>query len=114
MVLALLSSACGSGSDSPDDPAPASTGRTVPSADPVPSPSGSAATALTGVVGATDENGCTTLTTTEGTRTTWVLVGATDGVEAGGRLTVRGSPAPDLATRCQQGTPFVVEAVEPG
>jgi hypothetical protein len=88
---------------SPDVPDPTLTGK----------PAGAAQT-LTGTVSAGDENGCLVLTATEGQRGAWQLVGSTAGIAPGAQVTVRGRPAPDLATRCQQGTPFVVEAVEPG
>lgn len=119
LALCLLP-ACGGAADEPADPAP---GVTVTATAPAPEPStvdptlpkpSSGSIALTGVVGEADENGCVTLTTTGAARATWLLVGSTSGVTAGATATVRGSPAPDLATRCQQGTPFVVETVEPG
>lgn len=111
----LLAAGCGAGSDEPENPTPQTTSASGTTPDePAPTTPTAQGVALTGVVGAADESGCLTLTTTTGTRTTWLLVGSTAGVVAGDRVTVRGSPAPDLATRCQQGTPFVVEAVEPG
>lgn len=76
-------------------------------------PSGSVQT-LTGTVSPGVESGCLMLTVTRGQRGPWQLVGSTAGLTPGAQVTVRGRPAPDLATRCQQGTPFVVEAVEPG
>lgn len=114
-MLALLAlGACSSGSDGAATPQPTATSPSTS----VPAPEDptltakppSSGTTLTGVVGAGEE-GCLTLSTGGAT---WLLVGEVAAVEAGDRVTVRGSPAPDLATRCQQGTPFVVETVEPG
>ena len=117
-TLLLVVAACGTGSDEPQDADPAPSDPTSTATAPPPRPTApeptTAGTTITGVVGDGVETGCLTLTTTGSTRTTWLLVGQTAGVTAGDRVTVRGSPAPDLATRCQQGTPFVVETVEPG
>ncbi len=101
-------SGTGSGRDAPQ---PMTRTTTVPApADPTLTAKPPAAgTSLVGVAGGQD--GCLTLSTGG---TTWLLVGQVAGIGAGDRVTVRGSPAPDLATRCQQGTPFVVETVEPG
>ena len=120
LIPLLVLSACGSDDpDAPDTPDP--TVVTTPTttspepADPTLTgkPAGAGQT-LTGIVSAGVESGCLVLTVTQGQRDTWLLVGSTTGITPGARVTVRGSPAPDLATRCQQGTPFVVEAVEPG
>jgi hypothetical protein len=117
LIPLLVLSACGS--DEPQTPDPTvvtSPTETSPEpADPTLTgkPAGSGQT-LTGIVSAGVESGCLVLTVTQGQRDTWLLVGSTTGITPGARVTVRGSPAPDLATRCQQGTPFVVEAVEPG
>ena len=121
LVPLLIVGACGS--DDGDDPSttPDPTVATTPTdASPEPAdptltgkPAGSTQT-LTGTVSAGVENGCLMLTATQGQQGSWQLVGTTTGITPGARVTVRGRPAPDLATRCQQGTPFVVEAVEPG
>jgi hypothetical protein len=123
LVPFLALGACGGASD--DEPAastaPSSTASTTsPTTQPapddptLPTKRSGGTQRLTGVVSAGVEDGCLMLTVTSGQRGTWQLVGATGDVAVGDRVTVRGSPAPDLATRCQQGTPFVVEAVEPG
>jgi hypothetical protein len=119
LVPLLALSACGSSEDPPVTPAPTAS-TTSPTTEPAPDEptlptkrSGGTQT-LTGVVSDGVESSCLMLTTTSGQRGTWQLVGATGDLAAGDRVAVRGSPAPDLATRCQQGTPFVVEAVEPG
>jgi hypothetical protein len=117
LVPLLLISACGSdGSDPTATPDPTITTTPAPETpDPtLPGKSTGAAQTLTGVVSAGVESGCWMLTVTQGQRGTWELVGPTTDLADGDRVTVRGRPAPDLATRCQQGTPFVVEAVEPG
>lgn len=120
-VLALA--ACGSSDEEPPaTPAPTviTTPAPEPATEPAPSdptltgkPTGAAQT-LTGTVSAGVESGCLMLTVTQGQQGIWQLVGTTDGITPGDRVTVRGSPAPGLVTTCQQGTPFVVEAVEPG
>ncbi|MET0929308.1 MAG: hypothetical protein ABWX74_07305 [Aeromicrobium sp.] len=119
LIPLLALGACG-GSDDDAPATPEPTVNTTPATEPAPTdptlpgkPAGGAQT-LTGVVSDGVESGCLMLTTTSGQRGLWQLVGSTADVRAGDRVTVRGSPAPDLATRCQQGTPFVVEAVEPG
>jgi hypothetical protein len=122
LIPFLALGACGGGSD--DEPpaastAPSPTAATTPPAAESPDPTlptkrSEGTQRLTGVVSAGVEDGCLMLTVTSGQRGTWQLVGATGDIAVGDRVTVRGSPAPDLATRCQQGTPFVVEAVEPG
>lgn len=117
LIPLLTLTACGS---SDEEPPATPTVTTTPTTEPAPTdptlpgkPSGTSQ-ALTGVVSDGVENGCLVLTTTSGQQGTWQLVGSTADIRTGDRVTVRGSPAPDLATRCQQGTPFVVEAVEPG
>jgi hypothetical protein len=121
LVPLLALTACGGSEDDGPSTTPDPTVVTTPTDDsPEPSdptltgkPAGAAQT-LTGSVAAGDENGCLVLTATQGQRGSWQLVGSTAGIAPGTQVTVRGRPAPDLATRCQQGTPFVVEAVEPG
>ncbi|BCJ66423.1 hypothetical protein GCM10009779_55380 [Polymorphospora rubra] len=61
---------------------------------------------LTGTVTAGVEPGCFLL---DG----YLLVGGTPTVRAGARVTVTGRVQADMMTTCQQGTPFVVETVEP-
>lgn len=111
---ALVTMGCAGPSDDSSEPsAPASTSSSSdPATTAPPSPRG--AVKLTGVVAEGVERGCLILMTTEGQRRAWTLVGSTAGVTPGDRVTVRGRPDPSLATRCQEGTPFVVEAVEPG
>jgi hypothetical protein len=60
---------------------------------------------VTGTVSDGVEAGCLVLTTDDGTYT---LIGRTRGLTAGTRVTLRGVPAPDVLTTCQQGTPFRV------
>lgn len=110
VVALLVLGACGSGSEESATPQPTTTTTSPAPEDPTLTakpPAGG--TTLAGVAGG--EDGCLTLSTGG---TTWLLVGQVAAITAGDRVTVRGSPAPDLATRCQQGTPFVVETVEPG
>jgi hypothetical protein len=114
VVPLLFMGACGGSDDEPSSSPTPTTTATVSPTDPTLTgkPAGATLT-LTGVVSAGVESGCLILTTT-GQAGPWQLTGTIAGISAGDRVTVRGSPAPDLATRCQQGTPFVVEAVEPG
>jgi hypothetical protein len=111
----LMLGACGGGDEpaAPATPEPSTTAPEQPDPTLPGKPSGSSQT-LTGTVSSGVEDNCVLLTTTTGQRGTWLLVGPVGDLADGDRVTVRGSPAPDLATRCQQGTPFVVEAVEPG
>lgn len=61
------------------------------------------------------EAGCLILTPeSAGTDGPWVLIGNTTGLEAGQTVTLRGTPAPDVMTTCQQGTPFRVDSVRAG
>ena len=63
---------------------------------------------LEGVVSPGVETGCLILTTDSGAFT---LIGRTSGIRAGDRVRVRGAEAPDVATFCQQGTAFRVDAL---
>ena len=60
---------------------------------------------VSGTVSDGVEAGCLVLTTDDGTYT---LIGQTRGLTAGRQVTLRGVPAPDVLTTCQQGTPFRV------
>ncbi len=78
-----------------------------PTAPTGPMPTSPGSTTLTGTVQAGVEPNCLLL---DGN----LLVGGPrDVLKAGARVTVTGHPQPDLMTTCQQGTPFVVEAVKP-
>ncbi|MET1036959.1 MAG: hypothetical protein ABW075_01715 [Aeromicrobium sp.] len=124
LVPFLLMSACAESDDDPsatpdptvNTPPPAETSETPDVPDPTLTAKPTGTTQLlTGVVSAGVEDNCLILTTTaSGQSGSWVLVGEVAGLADGDRVTLRGSPAPSLSTRCQQGTPFVVEAVEPG
>jgi hypothetical protein len=63
---------------------------------------------LTGTVVAGVEANCLLLNQ-------YLLVGGDRSkLRAGAKVTVTGRARPDLMTTCQQGTPFQVEAVQPG
>lgn len=67
---------------------------------------------IVGVVEAGVEHGCTMLRTDT---VLYQLVGSADPlIRPGARLSVRGSPKPDLVTTCQQGVPFQVVEVHAG
>ncbi len=63
---------------------------------------------LTGTTVVGVESGCTLLI---GGGTTHLLVGLPEPVEPGAQLRVLGAPDPELATTCQEGTPFLVAEV---
>lgn len=119
-VLCLVS-ACGGGASpgdgrssdqpspqsEPNPPAPPPT--TTPPEDLVVAPSGRS-TVLTGTVEAGVEPGCLLLGSSG---VLHQLVGATQGLAPGQRVTVQGRPDPALLTTCQQGTPFVVSSSAP-
>ena len=67
-------------------------------------------TVLTGTVRAGVEQGCLVL---QASGVVHQLVGATQGLAPGQRVTVHGRPDPGLLTTCQQGTPFVVTTSSP-
>ncbi|MEU8263529.1 hypothetical protein AB0C02_23250 [Micromonospora sp. NPDC048999] len=104
--VALAACASPDSTGGPVTPDPSAT-----SSDPA-APTGPAATSpgtttLTGTVQAGVEPNCLLL---DGN----LLVGGPRQVlKAGARVTVTGHAQPDLMTTCQQGTPFVVEAVKP-
>jgi hypothetical protein len=112
--LLLAVAACGSsgsGTGSGSTPGgPDTTPSTTPTTTPVedltltPSPSVPPVT-VTGTVSDGVEAGCLVLTTDDGTYT---LIGQTRGLTAGSQVTLRGVPAPDVLTTCQQGTAFRV------
>lgn len=82
--------------------APSPTIPVPPSTEPLPKP---AATTLTGPVEGGVEPGCVLLTSGGAT---WLLLGMREVPTSGTTVTVTGTPAPDLRTTCQQGTPFLV------
>ncbi|MEU3453915.1 hypothetical protein ABZ671_09965 [Micromonospora sp. NPDC006766] len=100
---------------------PGSTGGPAASASsPNPSATPSDPTAPTGPASASP--GTTTLTGTvqAGVEPSCLLLdgnllvgGPREALKPGARVTVTGHAQPDLMTTCQQGTPFVVEAVKP-
>ena len=109
--VALACSACATGTDGDG----ATRGSPTPSIteDLTVSPTTGAGTSpgtveLEGVVSAGVEAGCLILTTDTGAYT---LIGRTTGIREGDRARVRGAEAPDVATVCQQGTVFRVDAV---
>lgn len=106
-VVCLLGG-CADGTPPADGPVtrPASAS---PSADLV-VPGTGRGSALTGTVLAGVEPGCLLL---EAAGVVHQLVGATQGLAPGQRVTVRGRPDPAALTTCQQGTPFVVTAWSP-
>ena len=112
--LLLTAAACGtSGSGAPGGDTtsgagstPGSTPATTPVEDLTLTPSDSAPpVTVSGTVSDGVEAGCLVLTTDEGTYT---LIGQTRGLTAGSQVTLRGVPAPDVLTTCQQGTAFRV------
>lgn len=131
VVLVGLLTACGdeSGGDPESTPTPTPTGSpgtptpspsppgspTPPGASPpviVPPPPSSdrpGLTTLTGQVFAGVEAGCVLLSTSSGD---YLLIGeAASQISMGDNVTVRGQVRADLATTCQQGTPFEVSEV---
>jgi hypothetical protein len=67
---------------------------------------------VTGTVSAGVENGCLLLTTRPASPDgPWQLVGNIAGIEPGQKVTVRGARVDTVATTCQQGLPFDVQAV---
>lgn len=117
-VLVVLTglTACGSAEGPaarPGSPSPAESPTSTPVEDLTPtSPGPGKAIDVRGTITEGVEAGCLVFTpesaTTEGS---WVLVGNTAGLEAGQTVTLRGTPAPEVMTTCQQGTPFRVESV---
>lgn len=91
-------------SPSPSLPSPEPPVPPVPSTPPV----GTGLTTLTGEVTEGVEAGCMLLRTSSGD---YLLLGETDELRYGQTATVRGRAQPDLATICQQGTPFQVTEV---
>lgn len=108
--------ACGSAEGPaarPGSPSPAESPTSTPVEDLTPtSPGPDRAIDVRGTITEGVEAGCLVFTpesaTTDGS---WVLVGNTAGLEAGQTVTLRGTPAPEVMTTCQQGTPFRVESV---
>lgn len=105
----LLAAGCGS----PDEPAPpgSTPSRPTTSAE-APAPEGERT--LKGKVEAGVEAGCMILRA-EGE--SYMLVGPeieTQDIEPGSEIEVTGRIGTDVASFCQQGTPFVVEDVRPG
>jgi hypothetical protein len=109
---------CGSTAEPVTGPLPSIAPSVPPSAGPsIPpsvSPSGLLASGvlvtLHGTVKDGVEPGCTLLTTASDT---YLLLGGDKAaLKTGATVTVYGTPAPDLMTTCQQGTPFRVTRVE--
>jgi hypothetical protein len=65
---------------------------------------------LSGTVEAGVEPGCLLL---QASGVLHLLVGVTEGLGPGVRVTVQGRPDPGLTTTCQEGTPFVVTSSSP-
>ncbi|GAA0251437.1 hypothetical protein GCM10010492_59760 [Saccharothrix mutabilis subsp. mutabilis] len=99
---------CGGPDDPPD--APSSTSPPAVTALP-PTTTGPATTTLRGEVVAGVEPGCLVLMTDRGQYL--LLGGDPQVVRAGARVVVEGTPEPDQATTCQQGTPFTVHKATP-
>ncbi|MDF2144940.1 hypothetical protein [Knoellia sp. p5-6-4] len=118
VVLAALTglTACGSAdgpSARPGSPSTTESPTSTPVEDlTLPSSGSSAVIEVRGAITEGVEAGCLVFTpesaTTDGS---WVLVGNTAGLDAGQTVTLRGTPAPEVVTTCQQGTPFRVESV---
>jgi hypothetical protein len=118
VVLVALTglTACGSADGPaarPGSPSPAESPTSTPVEDLTVTSSGpGAAIEVRGTITEGVEAGCLVFSpenaTTDGS---WVLVGNTAGLEAGQTVTLRGTPAPEVITTCQQGTPFRVESV---
>ncbi|HET9517544.1 MAG TPA: hypothetical protein VFO77_07465 [Actinoplanes sp.] len=83
-------------------PVPPSTGKAQPAA----------GQRLTGQVEAGVEPGCLVLTGARGTHLLIVPAKLKRVLEAGDTVTITGRAEPGMVTTCQQGTPFVVTAVE--
>ena len=67
---------------------------------------------VTGTVAAGTERGCLLFSPEDGVPGgAWVLVGHTEGLEAGQRVTLRGARLDVATTTCQQGSAFRVEEV---
>jgi hypothetical protein len=117
-VLVALTglTACGSADGPaapPGSPYPTESPTSTPVEDLTPSSSGpGAAIDVRGTITEGVEAGCLVFTPqSAATDGSWVLIGKTAGLEAGQTVTLRGVPAPEVMTTCQQGTPFRVESV---
>jgi hypothetical protein len=67
---------------------------------------------VTGTVSAGVEKGCLMFSPEDDQPGgAWLLVGHTEGLEDGQRVTLRGARLDVASTTCQQGTPFRVEEV---
>ena len=112
-VLCLVS-ACADAPSPGGEPAGSPTTTSAPTGVPSPEdlvvPGSGRSTVLTGTVAAGVERGCLVL---EASGVVHQLVGATQGLAPGQRVTVQGGPDPGLLTTCQQGTPFVVTTSSP-
>ena len=109
----------GSGSGSGTPPASSSTsGSSTTQTDPedptLPPTAGGKVRLLTVTGSVSDgvENGCLLLTPTPTDNNgPWMLMGKVAGIKAGQQVTVRGYRVENIASTCQQGRPFQVEAV---
>ncbi|GAA0812459.1 hypothetical protein Sya03_53660 [Spirilliplanes yamanashiensis] len=119
LAAALLLAACAQPGAAPSVPsAPSAPAAAAPSSAPPPSfmpldpngPSPDAARKLTGTVAAGVEPGCLILRT--GTGDYLLLIsGDRSAATPGAKVVVTGTEARDMATTCQQGTPFVVAEI---
>jgi hypothetical protein len=66
---------------------------------------------IQGTVTAGVEIGCYILQTDDGRFSYLLLGGNRNTIMEGGRMEVTGRPAPNMASYCQQGTPFTVTSV---
>ena len=129
LALAGVVFLAGCGSTTPDTPGATSASATPTSPDSTTSTSTSTGTSTSTSPTAPPSDKVTTTTLT-GTVTraavegsclvlvsgdrTYLLVGAVTGLTAGQEVVVTGHVDPTVATTCQNGTPFMVESVEPG
>ncbi|GAA2736161.1 hypothetical protein GCM10009867_20190 [Pedococcus aerophilus] len=91
---------------------PATTGTGDPADPTLPSDGRGKLVTVTGTVTDGVENGCLMLTTDPASPDgPWQLIGNTAGIKAGQKVTVRGARVDTVATTCQQGLPFDVQAV---
>lgn len=111
LVAMLGLAACGTASPSTTTTSSASTAAPSPSSSGPVGGRGRLVT-VTGTVAAGTERGCLLFSPEDGQPGgAWVLVGHTEGLEAGQRVTLRGARLDVATTTCQQGSAFRVEEV---